>query len=90
MKTGQLVMTRSIVSATNETPQFVREVLSALDRFKKADWGEMSDDDKSMNDTALENGEERIVATYITTKGKIYIITEWDHSVTTVLFSDEY
>ena len=42
-----------------------------------------------MNDEALEIGE-RIVAKYETCEGDIFIITEWDRSVTTILFTHEY
>lgn len=87
---GTLVMTRGIKFATEETPSFIKEVLTAFDRYKKNDWGDMSDADKELNDEAVVNGNERIFAVYNTTKGKIYIITEWDRSATTILFSDEY
>ena len=42
-----------------------------------------------MNDNALKDGE-RIVAVYNIGDDKIYIITEWDRSVTTILFPSEY
>lgn len=49
----------------------------------------MDEEDKQMNDDALSTGN-RIFAAYHTCKGKIYIITEWDRSATTILFADEY
>jgi len=30
------------------------------------------------------------MAEYLTSKGKIWIITEWDRSATTILFPSEY
>ena len=43
-----------------------------------------------MNYDAIENGDDRILASYETYKGKIYIITEWDRSSTTILYPHEY
>ena len=90
MNGAQLVVTRSIKTTTDENPIYLREILTALSRYKKRDWGELSDNDKLANDEALASGDERIFAAYDTTQGKIYIITEADRSVTTVLFAHEY
>ena len=48
-----------------------------------------------MNDDALEaerNGEptDRLFSSYDTDLAKLYIITEYDRSVTTILLSEEY
>ncbi|MDE6020535.1 MAG: hypothetical protein K2H01_06040 [Ruminococcus sp.] len=51
----------------------------------------MDDEDKALNDAAVKNGDERIFAAYIDSTGrKIWIITEWDRSATTILFPSEY
>ena len=83
-------MTRGIKAATDETPLYTREILTALDRYRKGDWGEMSEDDKAANDSAVLLGDDRVFAAYETSKGKVYIITEYDRSATTVLFAHEY
>mgnify|MGYP006981750763 FL=1 len=49
----------------------------------------MSEGDKEMNELALKDGG-RLMGTYKTCKGKVWIITEADRSVTTVLFPKEY
>lgn len=85
-----LVATRGIKTETDATPAFMQEVLTALSRFKKKDWGEMSEDDKAANDSALLHGDDRVFAAYETSKGKVYIITEYDRSATTILFAHEY
>lgn len=46
-----------------------------------------------MNEQALESGEDRLFSAYIynkETNEKIWIITEWDRSVTTILFPSDY
>lgn len=88
---GKVVMTIGISEAIDRSEQFAKDVLSALERYAKCDWSDMEyEEDKIMNDEAIETGEDRIFATYNTCKGKIYIITEWDRSYTTILFPDEY
>ena len=50
----------------------------------------MRTDDKLLNDEAAKNGDDRIVAKYKTSKGDIFIITEWNRTETTILFANEY
>ena len=89
-KLGKLVATKAIAVAMEENNKFLKEVHGALDRYITRDWGEMCKEDKDMNDEALKTGDDRIFASYETSRGKIYIITEWDRSYTTILFADEY
>ena len=58
-------------------------------RHNCGDWGDMCDEDKKANDDALKDGD-RIFSAYTTPLGKIWIITEWDRSYTTVLIPDDY
>ena len=87
---GKIVMTREINNCIAENQIFTKEVLKSLLRYKNHDWGEMCDEDRQMNDEAVRSGNDRILASYETSKGKIYIITEHDRSATTILFADEY
>lgn len=88
---GRVMQTRGISEARQEDEQFSNEVDKCFVRYCNADWSDMEyEDDKAMNDEAIANGKDRIFATYKTSRGKIYIITEWDRSVTTILFPEEY
>ena len=88
---GQVVQTEGISNARQEDENFNNEVDKCFARYCNADWSDMEyEDDKIMNDEAIKNGNDRIFATYKTSKGKIYIITEWDRSFTTILFPEEY
>jgi len=66
-----------------------------LSRHLAGDWGELSENDRMLNEFALEDGS-RLLSAYRTGKGeKIWIITEAtdDHGqrvATTVLLPDEY
>lgn len=52
-------------------------------------WGDLDADDKAANESALADGT-RIFSSYKTSNRKIYVITEADRSMTTVLFATEY
>jgi hypothetical protein len=82
---GQLVATRGVVEVCGNT-----EIYELLKRHANGDWGELCDDDKALNDHALEAGEGRLFSGYDTPKGRVWIITEHDRSVTTILFPHEY
>lgn len=88
-KLGKLVMTRGIYSKIKENVDFAVGVLDAFERYQCCDWGDLSESDQAENEQALKDGE-RILALYNIGSDKIYIITEWDRSVTTILFPYEY
>lgn len=62
-----------------------------LDRHIRGDWGEMLGfEDVLANERALADGE-RILSKYEARPGvAIYVITEWNRQVTTVLLPEEY
>jgi hypothetical protein len=60
-----------------------------LERHVTGDWGDLDKDDKRANDRAVKDGD-RIVSAYGDGDSKLYVITEWDRSVTTILRPDEY
>ena len=87
---GQIVMTRGIADAMEDNEVFKSEVNHAFAKYTNCDWGNTCAEDSIMNDEAVETGDDRLLAVYSTSKGNIWIITEWDRSVTTILFPEEY
>ena len=67
------------------------EIGQCLMRHHQGDWGELCEEDKQENDYAVEH-EGRLLSAYEIgeDKTKIWIITEWDRSVTTILLPEEY
>jgi hypothetical protein len=62
-----------------------------LSRHLNGDWGDLSDNDRQQNDEALKSGEDRLFSSYqVAPDLKLWIITEWDRSVTTLLLPSEY
>ena len=92
-KLGQIVATDDVVKAVLSNTDFAEFVKTSLDRYMACDWGSMCSSDKKLNDAAVLNGNQRILAVYKTSRSKdwtIYIITECDRSLTTILFPYEY
>jgi hypothetical protein len=81
---GQLFMSRGVIEAGIP-------VLPLVVRHASGDWGDLSDDDRDLNERALAKGGERIFSAYAPRGGRrVWIITEADRSVTTVLLPEEY
>lgn len=61
-----------------------------LQRHAAADWGELSAEDWKANERAVRDGE-RVLSAYPVGDGeRLWLITEWDRSVTTILLPEEY
>lgn len=86
---GRLVMSHGIANEIKNNPIYKEEILDCLTKYLSGDWGSLCDEDKEANELAIEN-DSRILAKYITRSGIIYIITEWDRSYTTIMFTNEY
>ena len=84
---GQPLCTPGALEALHEsgqTPDFF------LQRHLSGDWGEVGEEDRLLNDHALQEGS-RIVSAYRTLKGtKIWVITEADRNSTCLLLPEEY
>lgn len=67
-------------------------MIRSLIRHNKGDWGDVCEEDRQLNDDALQNGSRLLSVYHDEKRGgeKFYIITEWDRSVTTVLLPEEY
>jgi hypothetical protein len=93
--TGQIVATRGVYDFSCENLEFAEFIRKSLNRHIKCDWGDVEDEDKKTNDQALKEGT-RLLSAYNDDRfpkngiATIWIITEADRSVTTILFPDEY
>ncbi len=60
-----------------------------LARHATGDWGELCAFDRRQNVLALERGL-RVLSSYSVGSGRVWVITEADRSVTTILLPEEY
>jgi hypothetical protein len=85
---GQIVATPGALAALGKAGQTPLEFLA---RRVRGDWGELCEEDRKENQLSLERGF-RLLSSYRTSSGdaKVWVITEADRSVTTLLLPEEY
>lgn len=62
---------------------------SLLIRHEMCDWSDMNEVSRKENEIALDRGD-RILSSYFVQGERVWIITEYDRSSTTILLPDEY
>lgn len=84
---GQIVATPGALVLLEDTKKAAFEFLS---RHLRGDWGDLCPDDKAENELSLKHGSRLISNYHITDSDSLWIITEADRSVTTLLLPSEY
>lgn len=84
---GRIVATPGALALLEETKKSPSEFLS---RHLRGDWGELCQDDKTENELSLKHGFRLLSSYPITETAQLWIITEADRSVTTLLLPSEY
>ena len=92
---GSVLMTSGVAGMVDGDPEAMRAVMDCLGRHARGDWGDLCEDDRELNDLAIQAERDggytdRLFSAYETEFGKLYVITEWDRSATTVLTPEEY
>ena len=87
---GQMVLTRGVNDLIADNEEFAKHVMLSIRRHMDGDWGDVCDDDRVTNEMALQGGDRLFSVYKKDGVPTIWIITEWDRSVTTVLFPEEY
>jgi len=82
---GQLLWSNAITTLVAEDIQFSQFIHESFARHMRGDWGEVDEVDRRANDRALEE-DGRLHSAYNNKLWKIWIITEYDRSATTILF----
>lgn len=85
--------TKTIAQNVQTDSKYRLEINTCIERFISGDWGDLTDDDIKSNNEAIAYGD-RILASYRTSKGKVYIIADATdknyYETVTVLFANEY
>lgn len=100
---GEILLSHQVAIEYQRCQEFSLFVDDCLRRHEKGDWGDIDEDDKKANSDAATNGNDRILSSYrlpeeswatggvyFFGESSLWIITEWDRSVTTILFPSEY
>jgi len=90
---GRVVMTRNFKDKAEEAvgPAGTADrIAQMIRRHGTGDWGELSAEDVTANAEALKDGE-RLMSSYTDVFDfKVWVITEADRSVTTILLPSDY
>lgn len=87
---GRVYLSRGVNELVAEDLRFAAFVIHCLRRHAAADWGNVGCEDAAENNRALEQGE-RLLSSYAwNAQVTVWLITEYDRSVTTILLPDEY
>ena len=84
---GQVVATPGALAALESAGQAPHEFLA---RHVTADWGSLPEEDVRENERALSMGSRLFSAYNLADGTRIWVITEWDRSVTTILRPEDY
>jgi|SRR5258708_36878318 len=84
---GQIVATPGALALLKQANQSPLEFLS---RHLRGDWGDLCQDDKTENELSLKNGFRLMSSYQVTDTERLWIITEADRTVTTLLLPAEY
>jgi hypothetical protein len=85
-KLGQIVATRGALAFCEKHSI---SPLQLITRHASGDWGDICKEDNKANVDALAY-DGRILSSYKLYGEKLYCITEWDRSATTLLHANEY
>lgn len=81
---------RLVITSRADKELDIRDVIHALRRHVRGDWGTLCEEDWAENDSALQHGT-RLLSAYADLQGTVFwIITEADRSSTTVLLPHDY
>jgi hypothetical protein len=83
---GRVVATPRALKLLMEAREHLFELLA---RHATGDWGELCAFDRRQNEIALRDGL-RVLSSYLMGRQRVWIITESDRSVTTILLPEEY
>jgi hypothetical protein len=83
---GRVVATPGALKLLSEASE---DLFGCLARHATGDWGELCAFDRRQNEIALSDGY-RVFNSYDMPAGRVWIITEADRSVTTILLPEEY
>ena len=84
---GRIVATPGALTVFEETGDSPGPFLK---RHVTGDWGELDEHDRAENDRSVKEGLRILSAYYLSNGSKLWIITEADRSVTTLLLPSEY
>lgn len=88
LELGQIVTTPGIRELLESGAITSQDIDNIIEKQRNCDWGISEDADT--NDEAVINGDAMCLGAHMIGSHKIWVITEWDRSVSTILQPSEY
>lgn len=91
-QSANIAATRGVIEHFDQYPeQLAAAKLAKLLRDHFAGiWGNVPEEDAKSNDEGVIKQDRALHSSFDVDGTKVWVITEWDRSVTTILFPDEY
>lgn len=90
---AKIYQTKAVSEKSKENACFSTQILIAIRRFYRQDWGNISDEDKEVNIDALKY-KDFLLGSYNTCHGEIWVTAESsdkvEYDIVTVLFPEDY
>ncbi|MFZ1514286.1 MAG: hypothetical protein WAT21_02745 [Saprospiraceae bacterium] len=95
LELGKILFTAPIADAVSNSNDFSAFVCQSIEKHLACNWRNCDSADSHQNDLAFESGCRilsvyKFIASPTDSELKIWIITEWDRSVTTVLYPSDF
>lgn len=91
LELGKVLMTRSIQNLMESETINIHDINNIIAKQQSCDWGlNEYPEDKKANDEGARTGQDRCMGVHMIGETKVYIITEQDRSVTTILLPEDY
>lgn len=90
---GRCVMTAGVAALVRQQPALAAQIATWIRRHAVNDCPDLSEHDRHANEDAIRDGDRVLTSWTVKTADddvKLFVITEWDRSLTTVLRADEY
>ena len=84
---GKIVATPGALDLLDRTATNAQDLFQ---RHQHGDWGNVPPDDAEENIAAVVAGSRILSSYHLNATDRLWIMTEWDRSVTTLLLPDEY
>lgn len=86
-KLGRVVATPNAMAELEKANE---SAMPFIQRHHCGDWGNLCDDDKMVNNKGVKSGSQLLSSYFLSTGQEIWVITEPNRSVTTILLPEEY
>jgi len=87
LRLGRLLATPAAMEALQEAGV---SIFGLINRHARGDWGDVPEEDRLHNNLAAITSQRVLSGYLLPNRQMVWVVTEWDRSVTTVLLPSDY